>query len=97
MVIADPITSFDSDQLPGAAHLITAGYGDPISGDIPGLNVSTEADAIWNAEFGASALRSFFAGQSTGTNSDGNPTAKPATSFRFIRGHAPDETATQGS
>jgi len=97
MVIADPITSFDSDQLPGADYSPTAGYGGSITGDIAGLNVSTQADEIWNKEFGTAASRQFFVGQSSATNYDGNPTSKSATSFKSIRGHAPDETTSQGS
>ncbi len=98
MVIADPITSFDSDQLPGAAYAPGAGYGAalPATVELPGLNVSTEADAIWIKEFGATS-KSFFVGQSSASNYDGNPTAKSASSFTFIRGHAPDETTSQGS
>jgi len=96
MVIADPITSFDSDQLPGAAYTPVSGYGATIVGDLTGLNVSTEADQIWTSEFGATT-KSFFMGQSSTSNYDGNPTAKSASSFKFIRGHAPDETTSQGS
>lgn len=96
MVIADPITSFDSDQLPGAAYSPAAGYGATITNDLLGLQVSTLADQIWTDEFGAST-KNFFIGQTTASNYDGNPTAKPANSFRFIRGHAPDETTSQGS
>lgn len=96
MVIADPITSFDSDQLPGAAFTPAAGFGAAVVGDLPGLNVGTQADAIWTSEFGATS-KNFFVGQSTTSNYDGNPTPKPATTFKTIRGHAPDETTSQGS
>ncbi|OOG36937.1 pilus assembly protein [Polaromonas sp. A23] len=99
MVIADPITSFDSDQLPGAAYTPATGYGTalPAAVELPGLNVSSEADAIGAVEFPTS--QSFFVGQSSATNYDGNPTAKPVTSttFKNVRGHAPDETTSQGS
>lgn len=99
MVIADPITSFDSDQLPGSAYTPATGYGTalPSAVELPGLNVGSEADAIGAAEFPTS--RSFFVGQSSTTNYDGNPTAKPVTAstFRYVRGHAPDETTSQGS
>lgn len=114
MVIADPITSFDSDQLPGSAFPISAGYGNALaagSGNLnpnKALNVATEADDIWNKELlGATATRpagtlvgsskKFFMGQTTLTNSDGNPTPKDATTFSTLRGHGPDETNTQGS
>jgi type IV pilus assembly protein PilY1 len=97
MVIADPITSFDSDQLPGSGFLPNTRYGATPSYDITGLDVGNQADAIWNLEFGSGASKNFFVGQTTSGNSDGNPSAKPASSFKFIRGHAPDETNTQGS
>jgi type IV pilus assembly protein PilY1 len=56
MVIADPVTSFDSDQLPGASFSISTGYGNALgagSGNLNGssvLNVATEADDIWSQE-----------------------------------------------
>jgi type IV pilus assembly protein PilY1 len=56
MVIADPITSFDSDQLPGAAFAPVVNYGGTLaagSGNlnpVATLNVTTEADRIWNIE-----------------------------------------------
>jgi type IV pilus assembly protein PilY1 len=114
MVIADPITSFDSDQLPGSVFPISAGYGNALaagSGNLnpnKALNVATEADDIWNKELLAAtstrpagtlvgSSRKFFMGQTTLTNSDGNPTPKDATTFSTLRGHGPDETNTQGS
>ena len=101
LVIADPLTSFDTDQLPagaspkfpttagGSAGLTTADL------TLTGLNVVTEADAIWALEFGATTVKKFFVGQS-GSVADGNPTAKNVSSFSSIRGHAPDETLSQG-
>ena len=89
MVIGDPKTSFDSDQLPGTS------FGS-FSGSLGSLNVSNEADAIWTSEFGATVTKKFFIGQS-GTNKDGNPSAKEATSFKNIRGHGPDATTNEGS
>ncbi|WHZ11247.1 MAG: Type IV fimbrial biogenesis protein PilY1 [Burkholderiaceae bacterium] len=97
MVIADPVTSFDSDQLPGIPLLFAppASMGAALgSNDLVGLNVSSQSDAIWSAE--GLGTRNIFIGQS-GTLSDGNPTAKPASSFAQIRGHAPDATQSQGS
>lgn len=99
MVISDPLTSFDTDQLPGAEakFATTTGTGASLSAadkTITGLNVVTQADAIWTSEFG-SATKKFFIGQS-GTVTDGNPTAKDVTSFSNIRGHAPDEALAQG-
>lgn len=98
MVIADPITSFDADQLPGGAFTPDTGKGSTIPAtDLTGLNVSIQADAIWANEFGASTNKLFFVGQSTPTNFDGNPSAKTTNTFKYLRGHGPDETNTQGS
>ena len=91
MVIGDPKTSFDSDQLPG----IPSNFG-TFSGSLGSLDVSSEADQIWTSEFGAGATKKFFIGQS-GTLKDGNPSSKVATSFKNIRGHGPDATTNQGS
>ena len=95
MVIADPITSYDSDQLPGAYFGPTTGFGTPlVSNDLIGLNVTSEANAIWTAE--SLGTRNVFIGQS-GTTKDGNPTPKTASSFSQLRGHAPDATRFEGS
>lgn len=99
MTIGDPKTSFDSDHLPGAAFAVGANGVNMGANSVPSLgalNVSTEADAIWNSEFGPAAVRNFFIGEALGSN-DGNPSAKAANSFRNIRGHAPDATTNQGS
>lgn len=56
MVIADPITSFDSDQLPGASFPMVAGYGAAIPASAGNLNpartldVTVEANDIWAKE-----------------------------------------------
>lgn len=86
-VVSDVNTSYDSDQLPGS-------YFSSFSGDISGLNVSTEADRIWAGEFGASGK--FFTGQS-GALYDGAPTPKDVTSFANIRGLSPEEPTKQGT
>jgi type IV pilus assembly protein PilY1 len=91
MVIGDPKTSFDSDQLPG----IPVSFG-TFSGSLGSLNVSDEADKIWTSEFGTGVTKNFFIGES-GTVKDGNPSSKAATSFKNIRGHGPDATTNQGS
>ena len=104
MVIADPLTSFDSDQVPGANWVPATNFGTAIPGttDLTGLNVSTEASTMWGPPSASAPLtenlgtRNIFIGQS-GTIADGNPTAKSANSFATIRGHAPDETQSQGS
>jgi type IV pilus assembly protein PilY1 len=95
MVIGDPKTSFDSDQLPGAdSNFKSATFADTFGT----LNVSTEANNIWTSEFGSGAgsSRNFFIGQ-VGTLKDGNPSVKTATTFANIRGHGPDATTNQGS
>ncbi len=95
MVIADPLTSFDSDQLPGAYFSPATGFGTALGAtDLTGLNVQTEGSAIWSAE--GLGTRNVFIGQS-GTNRDGNPTPKSASSFAALRGHAPDQTRSEGS
>ena len=96
MVIADPLTSFDSDQLPGARFTSAGGFGAPLAAggaDLVGFNVTTESDAVWNGE--ALGTRNVYIGQS-GTLYDGNPTAKSASGFSEIIGHAPDETQSRG-
>ncbi len=57
MVIADPLTSFDNDQLPGAAYSAsTPILGPPsVPADLAGLNVSTESDEIWTRRVWAPA------------------------------------------
>jgi type IV pilus assembly protein PilY1 len=98
MVIGDPKTSFDSDQLPGAYKEFIA---PSFAGSLGTLNVSDEANLIWNTEAsqpgsGITATKKFFIGQA-GTLKDGNPSAKTVTSFSNIRGHGPDATTNQGS
>ena len=51
---------------------------------------------LWNLEFGASASKDIFIGQ-VGTNYDGAPTAKNASSFGNIRGLAPSDPTREGS
>ncbi|WP_131780981.1 pilus assembly protein [Legionella gresilensis] len=85
--ISDFYPTYDSDYVPG-------NYFNPMSGDLASLNVSALAQAIFNGE-GFSSLFAFI-GES-GTNADGNPTAKPVTSFANIRGLAPYDTAYEGS
>lgn len=107
MVIADPLTSFDSDQLPGipSNFVPSAGLGTALgTSDLTGLNVTTESNTIWGppplttppTKSENLGTRNVYIGQS-GAVFDGNPTAKSVSSFATIRGHAPDETQTQGS
>ncbi|MGQ3888170.1 pilus assembly protein [Legionella sp. CNM-1927-20] len=85
--ISDFYPTYDSDYVPGNAF-------NPFSGDLPSLNASSLAQTIFNGE-GFSSLFAFV-GES-GTNADGNPTAKLVTSFGNIRGLAPYDTAYEGS
>ncbi len=87
-VISDINTSYDSDQLPGTA------FGAGPSDTVGGLNVASEANIIWNHEFGGP--RNLFIGES-GPNIDGAPSPKTASSFATIRGLAPEEPTKQGS
>lgn len=85
LVISDTNASYDTDQLPGSSF-------SSFSSDLTGLDVSTLADTIWAGESESSTL---FIGQS-GTNYDGAPTAKSASSFKNIRGLAPEEPTKLG-
>lgn len=96
MTIGDPKTSFDSDHLPGAAFSIGTGMGTNSVPTLGSMNVANEADSIWVSEFGTGTSKQFFIGEAPG-NADGNPSAKTVTSFKNIRGHAPDSTINQGS
>lgn len=105
MVIADPLTSYDSDQVMGANWAPATNFGTALgTGDLTGLNVITESNTMWGpppvtvpvTPSENLGTRNIFIGQSD-TVTDGNPTAKSANSFAKIRGHAPDETLSQGS
>jgi len=88
LVISDVNPSYDTDQIPGNY----SGFGS-FSGDISGLNASSEADAIWATEHGGSG--NYFIGQS-GTEYDGAPSVKAVTGLGNIRGLAPSEPTKQG-
>lgn len=88
LVISDVNPSFDTDQVPGTAFTSSLS-----SNDITGLNVATEANAIWNAEHGGSS--SHFIGQ-VDTFYDGAPTAKTVSGLGNIRGLSPSEPTKQG-
>jgi type IV pilus assembly protein PilY1 len=88
MVIADPITSFDSDQLPGASFPIVAANGVALPANagnlntLASLNVTTQANEIWDTEV---------QGTTTITNASGNlVTVPPGTLYgssnRFFMG-----------
>ncbi|MBK1731989.1 hypothetical protein CKO41_09335 [Thiococcus pfennigii] len=86
LVISDVNPSYDTDAVPGTS------FGS-FSGDISGLNVTSEAQEIWDAEHGGPSQH--FIGQS-GDESDGAPTAKTVTSLGNIRGLSPAEPTKQG-
>jgi len=107
MVIADPVSTFDNDELPGAYFPVQSQFGNPLApplGDLAGVDVSVEADTIWGkppltvpvSKTENLGTRNVFVGQS-GSLSDGNPTAKSANSFANIQGHVPDATQSRGS
>lgn len=87
LVISDVNPSYDTTYVPGT-------FFDSFSGDIGGLNVSSEANAIWSAEHGGSS--SHFIGQ-VDTLYDGAPSAKTVSGFSNIRGLSPSEPTKQGS
>src|SRR5690606_35004806 len=88
-IISDINPSYDGD-LPGSAFNDTGA-----DAALPGLDVDSEGQAIWTAEFGAA--RSVFIGEVAGQTTDGAPTAKSASSFGDIRGLAPEEPTKQGT
>ena len=88
LVISDINPSYDSDQLPG----VDSNFGS-FTGDIPGLDVSSEADTI-STEEGISG--SYYIGQ-VGSDYDGSPSPKTVTSLGNIRGLAPEEPTKEGS
>ncbi|WP_372359579.1 PilC/PilY family type IV pilus protein [Xanthomonas axonopodis] len=90
-VLSDINPSYDF-KVPGSKWSSISASGDPTS--LQGLNVSTEADAIWQAEGGGS--RQIFIGESNGV-ADNAPTPKLATNMSTLRGLAPEEPSKQGT
>lgn len=90
-VISDINPSYDF-KLPGS-NFSTA-VSAPSSGPLAGLNVSTEADAIWAKEGGGS--RNIFIGESNGV-ADSAPTPKTVSNLSTVRGLAPEEPSKQGT
>lgn len=88
-IISDINPSYDGD-LPGSAFNNT---GEDAA--LPGLDVASQGQQIWDAEFGAA--RNVFVGEVAGQTTDGAPTAKSAGSFGNIRGLAPEEPTKQGT
>ncbi|MEY8239626.1 MAG: PilC/PilY family type IV pilus protein, partial [Cycloclasticus sp.] len=85
LVISDINPSYDTDQIPGSSF-------NSYSGDLSGLDASALADTIWAGESEASNI---FIGESANI-SDGTPSAKAASSFKDIRGLAPEEPTKLG-
>ena len=88
LVVSDPSPSFDGDQLPGS-HF--SGFTDSSLGN---LHVGDLADAISSHEDALPGLK--FIGEADGV-ADGSPSPKLVTSFRTIRGQAPEAPHRQGS
>lgn len=94
MLISDVYPSFDSDSVPGA----DSNFGSVAATNINGasLNVASRGDGLWNLEFGTGTNKNVFIGQ-VGSNYDGAPTPKTASSFGNIRGLSPSDPTRQGS
>ncbi|MBN2231518.1 MAG: hypothetical protein JW781_01675 [Deltaproteobacteria bacterium] len=86
LVLSDINPSYDSDQLPGS-------YFSSFTGDVSGLDVSSEAAVISSNE-GISGT--YYIGQ-VGATYDGSPTPKTISSLANIRGLCPEEPTKQGS
>ena len=86
LVLSDINPTFDADLLPGA------NFGSNPSDPLAGLDVTTLADTISNAE-GISGDK--YIGQS-GTDKDGACTAKSVSGFGTIRGLCPEEPTKGG-
>lgn len=88
LVVSDPSPSFDGDQLPGS-HF--AAFTESSLGD---LHVGRLADMISSHESALPGTK--FIGEADGI-ADGSPSPKPVTTFRTIRGQAPEAPHRQGS
>lgn len=87
LVISDVNPSYDTQYVPGSAF---SNFG----GDLPGLNVAVEADAIWAAESPGGA-RQHYIGQ-VGSDYDGTPSEKTVSGLGNIRGLSPAEPTKEG-
>lgn len=88
MVISDVTPTWDSNSLPGS-YFASPTLNQPLS-----VNVSTESDTIWSAEYGAS--KNILIGRSASTD-DQRPSPKTVTSFGSIRGLVPEDPNKEGS
>lgn len=84
-ILSDINPSYD-DKLPGSHWSNFSGSADPAS--MRNLDVSAEADRIWEAEGGGSKL--IFIGESN-DNSDNAPTPKVVSNLSTVRGLSPEE------
>lgn len=94
MLISDVYPSFDSDGVPGADINFSTTGAVAING--ASLNAASRGDGLWNLEFGTGVSKNIFIGQ-VGSNYDGAPTPKTASSFGNIRGLSPSDPTRQGS
>ena len=88
LVISDPSPTFDSDDLPGSYF---SSFSDSSLGD---LDVGELGDSIARNESDLPGIK--LIGES-GDETDGFPTAKAVSSFRDIRGLAPEAANREGS
>ncbi len=88
LVISDVNPSYDTQYVPGSAF-------STFSGDVAGLNATSEANAIWAAEHGGGSQQHFI-GHVAGSTSDNAPTEKTVTGLGNIRGLSPEEPSKQG-
>jgi len=88
LVISDPSPSFDGDQLPGSDF---SSFNSTNLGD---MHVGNLADFVSSHETDIPGQK--FIGEAGAIN-DQAPSAKLVTSFRDIRGHAPEAPHRQGS
>ena len=88
LVISDPSPSFDGDQLPGSYF---SSFNSSSLGD---LHVGDLADFISENEEEVPGLK--FIGE-VGSNADGSPSPKMVTTFKNIRGQAPEAPHREGS
>ncbi len=86
LVISDPNSNFDSDNVPGS-------YFNTVTGDLTGFDAEGLADTISTEE---TIGGNYFIGQSAAVY-DGAPTEKSVTSLGNIRGLSPEEPTKQGS
>jgi len=88
LIVSDPSPSFDGDQLPGSY------FGNFNSTSLGDMHVGDLADFISSNEDELPGLK--YIGE-VGSLDDGTPTPKQVTTFRNIRGQAPEAPHREGS